>query len=153
VTVTPNGGFSGPVALTCSGLPSDASCTFAAGTLTLTAATAASTTMTTTTTVNDAALKPFLGMDPGRQLSCAFLLPFQMSGVLLAGFRRRRKARSRHPMRLWLMAAITLGILGLNGCNCFNTTFQTYTITVTGTSTLGGPPPQSTTMQLSVGLQ
>jgi sugar lactone lactonase YvrE len=154
VTVTPNGGFSGPVALTCSGLPSDASCTFATGTLTLTAATAASTTMTTTTTVNDAALKlPFLGMDPGRQLSCAFLLPFQMSSVLLAGFRRRRKARSRHPMRLWLIAAITLGILGLSGCNCFNTTFQTYTITVTGTSTLGGPPPQSTTVQLSVGLQ
>jgi hypothetical protein len=154
VTVTPSGGFSGPVALTCSGLPADASCAFAMGTLTLTAATAATTTMTTTTTVNDAALKaPFSAMDLARQLSCALLLPFQMSSVLLAGFRRHRTARSRRPMRLWLMAAITLGILGLSGCNCFNTTFQTYTITVTGTSTLGGPPAQSTTVQLSVGLQ
>jgi sugar lactone lactonase YvrE len=154
VTVTPTGGFSGPVALTCSGLPSDASCAFAMGTLTLTAATAAATTMTTTTTVNDAALKlPFGGLDLARQISCAFLLPFQMTSVLLAGFRRHRKARSRNSMRLWLMAAITFGILGLSGCNCFNTTFKTYTITVTGTSTLGGPPAQSTTVELSVGLQ
>ncbi len=154
VTVTPTGGFSGPVALTCSGMPSDASCTFAMGTLTLTAATAATTTMTTTTTVNDAALKlPLLGMDLARQLSCAFLLPFQMSSGLLAGFRRHRKVRSRRPMRLWVMAAITPGLLGLSGCNCFNTNFKTYTVTVTGTSTLGGPPAQSTTVQLSVGLQ
>ena len=154
VTVTPTGGFSGPVALACSGLPSDASCAFAMGTLTLTAATAATTTMTTTTRVNDAVLKlPFGGLDLARQLSCAFLLPFQMSSMLLAGFCRRRKSRSPHSMRLWLMAAITFGILGLSGCSCFNTTFQTYTITVTGTSTLGGPPPQSTTVQLSVGLQ
>ena len=153
VTVTPSGGFAGPVALTCSGLPADANCTFAMGTLTLTANTAATTTMTTTTTVNDAALQmPFDGMDLGRQLSCAFLLPFQMSSGLLTGF-RRRKARSQRPMRLWLLAGIAICLLGLSGCNCFNTTFRTYTITVTGISTLGGPPAQSVTVQLSVGRQ
>jgi hypothetical protein len=154
VTVTPTGGFAGPVALTCAGLPSDATCSFAKGTLTVVAATAATTTMTTTTTENDAALRlPFDGADLSRDLSCAFLLPFQMNGLFLAGFRRCRKTQVRQRMRFWLIAAISLGVLGATGCNCFNTTFKTYTITVTGTSTLGGPPPQSTTVQLSVGLQ
>jgi sugar lactone lactonase YvrE len=153
VAVTPSGGFAGPVALTCSGLPSDASCSFAAGTLTITAGTTGTTTMTTATTVGDASLKqPFGGMDLAGNLSCAFLLPLQMSGMLLAVF-RRRKPRYRRALKWWLMAAVTFSILGLSGCNCFNTAFKTYTITVTGTSTLGGPPPQSATVLLSVGSQ
>jgi hypothetical protein len=158
VVVTPTGGFTGPVALNCSGLPSDASCRFAMGTLTLSATTAGTTTMTTTITGDDAYLMlPFGAADLARNFSCIFLLPFQFGPVLLAAFRRRRKALShREPSpaaKPWLTVAMMLSLLGLAGCNCFSTSFKTYTITVTGTSTLGGPPPQSTTVQLSVGLQ
>ncbi len=156
VVVTPTGGFAAPVALTCSGLPSDASCTFAEGTLTLTAGTPATTSMTTTTTLNDASITPplserpaFAGQDLPRDLGCAFWLPLEMSGILLCGV--RRKAHAGRSAKLWLVAGITFGLLGLTGCNCFNTTYKTYTVTVTGTSTLGGPAPQSATVQLSVG--
>ena len=157
VTVTPSGGFAGPVALTCSGLPADATCSFAQGTLTLVQATPSTTTMTVGATANDAALRlPLAGgnLDGSNlvlKLSGAVLLPFQLSSLLVAAFRRRRVAPSRK--RFWLVAIVSIGMLGAAGCNCFNTTFKTYTITVTGTSTLGGPPPQSTSVQLSVGLQ
>jgi sugar lactone lactonase YvrE len=156
VTVTPSGGFAGPVALTCSGLPADATCSFAQGTLTLVQATPALTSMTTTVTENDAALRsPLGGGNLGLQLGCVVLLPFQMSGLFagLSTLALRRRKRTPTRSKFWLVAAISVGMLYTAGCNCFNTTFKTYTITVTGTSTLGGPPPQSATVQLSVGLQ
>jgi hypothetical protein len=155
VTVTPSGSFAGPVALTCAGLPSDATCSFAQGTLTLAQGVAASTTMTTTTTVQDAALTQ---VDTNHELPAqwcsVFMLPWPLGGLgaLLAGI-YRGKVRGRRGARLVMFAVVMLGVLGLNGCNCFNTSYKTYTIAVTGTSTLGGPPPQSATVQLSVGLQ
>ena len=83
VTVTPSGGFAGPVALTCSGLPADATCTFAQGTVTLVQATPSTTTMTTSVTPNDAALRlPAGGADPDSpevQLGRVVMLPFQLS--------------------------------------------------------------------------
>jgi hypothetical protein len=45
----------------------------------------------------------------------------------------------------------SLGILGLVGCGCPNTTFKTYTITIAGTSTSFPAPAQTTSILLSVG--
>lgn len=157
VTVTSTGGFFGPVALSCSGLPADAGCTFAQTTVNLTAGGTATTTMTTTTTLNDAMARleaPSTGAYLAQGITAASVLPFELSGigVLLGGFRRRKPLTNRQ-LKLTLMVACSFIILGLAGCGCPPTANRTYTITVTGTSTLGGPAPQSTQVYLSVGLQ
>jgi len=56
-------------------------------------------------------------------------------------------------MRLLLMIVFSLGILGLVGCGCPNTTFHTYTINITGTSLSFPAPAQTTSVVLSVGQQ
>lgn len=155
VTVTSTGGFFGPVALSCAGLPADAGCTFAQGTVNLTAGSTATTTMTTTTTLNDALAKveaPSTGSYLARGITAASVLPFELSGigVLLGGFRRRKPLTNRQ-LKLTLLVACSFIILGLAGCGCPPTANRTYTITVTGTSTLGGPSPQSTQVFLTVG--
>ena len=73
-------------------------------------------------------------------------------GVLFAGI-RRRKTLGTQKMRLLLLIVCTLGILGLAGCGCPNTTFKTYTINITGTSLSFPAPAQTTSVVLSVGQQ
>jgi uncharacterized lipoprotein YehR (DUF1307 family) len=63
--------------------------------------------------------------------------------------RRRRKPGTR-KIRLLTAILISFGILGLAGC-CFNTTFKTYTVNITGTSVSFTTPAQSTSVFLSVG--
>ena len=158
ITVSANGAFAGPIALTCSGLPSDAGCTFANPTVTLTAGGSATTTMTVTTTVADAKLMVPAEL-PGSSadvapLTVATILPVELTslGVLFAGL-RRRKALGTQKMRLLLFIVCTLGILGLTGCGCPSATFQTYTLNITGTSLSFPAPAQSTSVVLSVGQQ
>ncbi len=56
-------------------------------------------------------------------------------------------------MRLLAIVLFSLGILGLAGCGCPSTAFQTYTINITATSASSTAPPQSTSVILSVGNQ
>ena len=56
-------------------------------------------------------------------------------------------------MRLLLLIVFSLGILGLAGCGCPSTAFQTYTINITGTSLSFPAPAQTTSVILSVGKQ
>ncbi len=154
VTLNSAGAFSGPVALTCSGLPSDATCSFASPTVTLTAGGTATTTMTVTTTVADARLQKPATFNPIdlAPITAAAVFPVELTGlgVLFAGIRRRKMLGTR-KMRLLLMIVCTLGILGLVGCGCPNTAFKTYTINITGTSVTFPAPAQTTSVVLSVG--
>ena len=119
VAVTSASGFIGPVTLTCAGFPSDGTCTFAQTTLQLTSGSTATTTMTVTNTAADAALRiPSLpgGMDLA-PLTVAFALPYELGGfsILAAAFGRRKR---KQQIRLMLLGALMLGMLGLAGCGC-----------------------------------
>lgn len=157
VAVTSTGGFFGPVALSCAGLPADAGCTFAPTTVNLTAGGTATATMSVTTTQADALAKlaaPSVGNYLAGGITAASMLPFELTGmgVLMGGFRRRKTLNNRQ-IKLMLMVVCSFFILGLAGCGCPPTGNHTYTITVTGTSTLGGASPQSTQVFLTVGAQ
>jgi hypothetical protein len=156
VTVNSNGAFAGQVALSCAGLPNDATCTFATPTVTLTSGSSVTTTMTVTTTVADAKLEApgaFHGNPADlAPFTVATIFPAELTGfgVLFAGL-RRRKTLGTQKMRLLLMIVFTLGILGLVGCGCPSTAFHSYSINITGTSLTFPAPAQTISVLLSVG--
>ncbi len=157
VTLTSMGAFAGQINLACSGLPSDASCSFA-NNPTLTAGGTATIAMTVNTTAADAELRqPGLrdfGPADFAPITAAAVFPVELTGlgVFFAGLRRRKKL-STQKMRLLAVILFSLGILGLTGCGCPSTAFQTYTINITATSVSFTAPAQSTSVILSVGNQ
>ena len=155
VTLTSLSNFVGPVALTCSGLPADSTCIFAAPTQTLTAGGTATTTMMVTTTTADAKLhKPIeFNSNDLAPITIATIFPFEFTGLaaLFTAIRRRKTIDTR-KMRFLILLVLSLGVLGLAGCGCINTAFNTYTITITGTSVAGTAPSASTSVILTVGL-
>ncbi len=157
VTLTSVGAFAGQISLACSGLPADATCSFA-NNPTLTAGGTATVAMTVNTTVADAELrKPELRhFDPAdlAAITAAAVFPVELTGlgVFFAGLRRRKKLGTQ-KMRLVAVILFSLGILGLTGCGCPSTVFQTYTINITATSVSFTAPAQSTSVILSVGNQ
>jgi len=151
ITLTSVGGFTGQVALACSGLPADAACTFGANP-TLTSGGTASTTLTITNTAADAKLRAPVSFTPAEvaPLTAAAIFPFELTGlgVFFAGI-RRRKPRAPRRMRLLTLFLCTVAILGLTSCCTTTTAFNTYTVTITGTSSTA--TAQSTSVMLSVG--
>jgi sugar lactone lactonase YvrE len=157
VTLTSVGAFAGQINLTCSGLPADAACSFASNP-TLTAGGTATVAMTVNTTVADARLnKPmprsFTPADLA-PITAAAVFPVELTGlgVFFAGLRRRKKLGVR-KMHLLAVILFSLAILGLTGCGCPSTVFQTYTINISATSASFTAPSQSTSVLLSVGNQ
>jgi hypothetical protein len=157
VTLTSVGAFAGQINLACSGLPADATCSFASNP-TLTAGGTATVAMTVNTTVADAQLlepsiRTFHPADFA-PISAAAVFPVELTGlgVFFAGLRRRKKLGTQ-KMRLLAIILFSLGILGLTGCGCPSTVFQTYTINITATSVTFTAPAQSTSVLLSVGNQ
>ena len=162
VTVTSMQNFSGPVALTCNGLPADATCAFTTPTLNLTAGGAATTTMTIVNTDADAQLRaPALRIPSLAPITIAAVFPFELTGlgVFFAGLLRRKRgvlsnrtSPTRAPkMRLMLALLCTAGLIGLAGCACFTSVYKNYTVTITGTAAAAGP--QSASIVLSVAQQ
>jgi hypothetical protein len=155
VTVTPTGGFSGSVALTCSGLPAGAGCSFSPSSVTVNGAGA-----TSTLTISSATRSARQGF-PRRPTD-----PMGPTGVLLAGIlvpaslrgrRRSRGGRTRDLLVAGLMcAAILQGCGGGHdnatgpgggGSGGGGTPSGTYTVTVTGTA---GSTTQSTVYMLTI---
>jgi sugar lactone lactonase YvrE len=157
VTLTSVGAFAGQINLACSGLPADATCSFASNP-TLTAGGTATVAMTVNTTVADAHLrKPAVhNFNPAdlAPITAAAVFPVELTGlgVFFAGLRRRKKLGTQ-KIRLLAVILFSLGILGLTGCGCPSTVFQTYTINITATSASFTAPAQSTSVILSVGNQ
>jgi hypothetical protein len=157
VTVTSVGAFAGQINLACSGLPADATCSFASNP-TLTAGSTVTVAMTVNTTVADAQLRNRSprNLQPAdlAPITAAAVFPVELTGlgVFLAGLRRRKKLGTQ-KMRLMAIILFSLGILSLTGCGCPSTVFQTYTINITATSVNASAPAQSTSVLLSVGNQ
>jgi subtilase family serine protease len=129
LTITPLGGFSHAVTYTCTGLPSEAACTFA------TAATGGTLTITT--------MAPSAKMDKSplgrnRTLFYALLLPGFLGLVVSAGSRKRKL----HELRLLsLIAVLALSTLWMPACGGGSSTPSnpgtpagTSTVTVTATA-------------------
>jgi hypothetical protein len=162
VTVSSVQGFAGPVTLACSGLPADATCTFAIPTVTLTGSgegASVSTTMAVTTTMADARLAlPALPAPAGRTPSglspIAFAAVFPFGLVAFFGLSRRKRVHpraTRSPnFRLLLALCCTAAIVSLAGCACLSSINQVYTIPITGTTSVSGVSSQSTSVSLTV---
>ncbi|MEZ2348264.1 Ig-like domain repeat protein [Terriglobus sp. RCC_193] len=156
VTLTSQGGFAGTVALTCSGLPVDATCALNPVSVALTAGSTSTITVTTTTTAADTSVaanhrSTSAGNWPGALvISAAAAFPMQLTGLgmMVAGIGRRRKFGRKHWLLLLLLS---VGLPGMMGCGASNATYHIYPVTVTGTSVGGGPAPASTTVYLAVG--
>jgi hypothetical protein len=114
--------------------------------------------MSVNTTVADAKLRrPVLHkFNPAdlTPITAAAVFPLELTGigVFFAGLRRRKKLGTQ-KMRLVAIILVSLGILGLTGCGCPSTVFNTYTINITATSVNFAAPAQSTSVILSVGNQ
>lgn len=148
------GGFAGTVALACSGLPSDASCSFDSPTVTLAAGASQTVVMTTATTTADSSLArnvaPHLrrGQPLAPAVTAAAALPLQVAGLgmLLVGLLRRRvKVHG-----ILLVVLLCFGLAGLAGCGT-PVGYHIYPVTVTGSSVAGGPAASSATVYLAVG--
>lgn len=138
VSIATQGGITGTVALSCTGLPANSTCTFFPTTLSAGGSSPVlSTTLTITTNVIPLALQSRLdapnpdGKSP-ILLGAAFL-PALLFGLSWAGFLRRNWTKSM----LALIAAIALGsAFMLSGCSNTNATQAKPGITPTGTSTV-----------------
>lgn len=130
ITITPNGPFNFPVALTATGLPPGATVTFTPSTVTV-----GSSPVPFTMTIQTAA---HVGMQsPHRKnygangaVLALLLLPF--AGAV------RRRARGLRPLLMVTLAVLSLGaLLGISGCGAgfFASPQQTYTVNLTGTAT------------------
>jgi subtilase family serine protease len=124
LTITPLGGFSQTVTYTCTGLPSEATCTFP------TAATGGILTITTTA--------PSAKMDKGplgrsRTLFYALLLPGFLGLVISAGSRKRTLRRMR---LLGFIAVLALSTFSMPACGGGSSSGPSNPGTPAGTSTV-----------------
>ncbi len=143
VNLASTGGFTGPISLTCSGLPAGASCAFAPASVTLASGATGSSTMTITATANTSNVPTIFSnlrdTQPGSNRGGSPLFAWTMlplglfgSGGMLFGARRRRRL-----LLLLLPFALLAAALGVTGCAAPNN-YKIYTVTVTGTATSGG---------------
>jgi len=139
ITITPTGGFTGTVNLSCGTLPSLVSCTFTPASVTVSSAAAQTTNLTigtTGTVVASLRNGPGGTLLPGIFLAM-ILLPLGFTRRIL---RVRRKAGSPWLMGLLLVATASLsaaGMLGLAGCggkSSSSTPAGTYVIPIDVTS-------------------
>ena len=150
LSVTPQNGFNQAVSFSCSGLPSESTCSFSPATVTPNGTAAATTTLTVTTTAAHSALLvlPFAG--GGLTLACALLF-----------FRRRKPAFGL--VCLVLLAGISGAAVGCGGHGSSGggggqgnppdpgTPAGSSTVTVTATSGSGsGAITHTTTVTLTV---
>jgi hypothetical protein len=154
VTLTPSGGFSGTVALACSGAPTGAACSFSPSSVSLSGAAG-----TSVFTIRTAPSVAKLMASPRRSR----FDPFAPTGMVLAGMlapltMRRRRPRSRTARAFsWLGLLLICGA-ALHGCGggggssgkqpmSGGTPAGTYTVTVTATS---GSTSHAATYSLTV---
>ena len=139
-SVTPAYGFTGPVAFTCDGLPSFASCAFSPATVTISGSSAVSTglTLSINTGISEVAKPP----------SALWRLPIAFAGGLF-GFMLYRRSRRLIPALLAM--ALTVGLAAGTGCGSGyahgTTPAGTFTVSVIAT---GGGVTQKATINLTV---
>lgn len=151
VSVTPTGGFSGTVALDCSGLTAGVSCSFSPASLTVGGTSAATSILTVSTTASGTALptgksRPILPFGLRiRPLGLWTLLLLGLCGLIAV-----RRARGRWALAFGAAIALLLGALIMPGCGgsktttTMVTTADTYRFVVSGTTSAGPNTIQGT---------
>jgi subtilase family serine protease len=148
ITMTPVNGFNTALTYTCTGQPSESTCTISPSTAT----TSATVTLNVTTTAPTAMLRTPFGR--GSRIFYAALLPGLFGIVFAAGSRKR----SAYGMRvLGLIVVLGCSTLWLGACSNSSsgtknpgTPTGTYTLTVSATTGGAFPISNTTTVQLTV---
>jgi N-acetylneuraminic acid mutarotase len=143
ITVTPTNGFTGTVNFSCGSLPTDATCSLAPSSVTVTSGGAAPTT-TLTVGTNGTATASLRGAPNGAGSNGTLLPEIFVAMILLPlGFTRRilRARKTGSPWLLGLLLATAslaaVAVVGLAGCGGKSSTSTppgSYSIVVTGTS-------------------
>ncbi|MGA2094785.1 MAG: chitobiase/beta-hexosaminidase C-terminal domain-containing protein [Candidatus Acidiferrum sp.] len=110
-TVTPENGFNSPVSFTCSGLPSEAACSFSPSSVTPNGG-AVTTTLTVTTTAASAAALPVTWPSSQRPMYALLFPVLAMMSFIVA--RRRQQLPG---LRLLGFPILLMAALGLTSCN------------------------------------
>ena len=158
--ITPVGGFNQAVTLTCSGAPSEATCSLSVGSVTLNGSTASSVSVMVTTTAPGTVTgtKPVLPLS-GQIYCLSGLLALAWLLAMLARFalgRRRRVSLGAAAVSFGLSVVFVLFVAGCGGGNVRGgpsnpgTAAGTYTLTVNSNVSLGS---SSLTRNLSLTLQ
>lgn len=154
INLQATGAFTGQVALACSGLPADSTCSFSNATPNLTPGGTATVTMTVTNTVSDAKLQKPAMPAPANfaPLTAVAIFPFELTGagICFAGIRRKSLVSRK---QLFIILFLLTGMIGLTGCGAVTTPYKSYTISVTGTPVSFPSAPVATSVVLSVGQQ
>ena len=147
ISVAPTNSFTGTVSLSCSGLPSGATCSFTPSQLTVSATAPATAALTIQTSAGS---KGYVkeGLSAGGQhgslfLASALMLPF---GSLLA-FGRRRRLASMRLLGAVMLALISAGLIAGCGSSMSGTPAGTTNVTIMATS---GSIAQTSTVALTV---
>lgn len=147
LALTPINGFSGSVNLACSGLPADATCSFAPSMVALSSSAPASTTLTISTNTAMAKLAPH-----GPSSATYAELAVFPAGLLLLGLLSRR--RNTAGIRMLVLAVVAVaGASAITGCG--GSTMAPLPVTPTGTSTVtvtatSGAVTQTATINVTV---
>jgi Abnormal spindle-like microcephaly-assoc'd, ASPM-SPD-2-Hydin/Cep192 domain 4/NHL repeat len=155
--LSPVGGFTGTVAITCTGAPAGATCTASPATLNATGTTAVPFAVNVTTTARSAAAAPLFHIQwPSNPHAPVFPMGSMILALVLA-IAAATLVRAPKPARVWVPAAALLVCLSLlTGCgggsphsnNVTGTPAGTYALTVTATPQQGAA--QSVTVSLIV---
>ena len=136
LTVTPQGSFTTPISLSCTGLPALAACTFSPTTVTPNASTVTST-LTITTTAQTASLASPFGRQSSPLYAIWLVLPAMLLGTAGMAAPKRRKLLS-YCLVFLLVSGCLLQVAcsgasnGGSGGGGGGTPSGSYTITVTG---------------------
>lgn len=147
ISVAPTNSFTGTVSLSCSGLPSGATCSFTPSQLTVSATAPATAALTIQTSAGSKGyVKEGLsasGQHGSLFLASALMLPF---GSLLA-FGRRRRLASMRLLGAVMLALISAGLIAGCGSSMSGTPAGTTNVTIMATS---GSIAQTSTVALTV---
>jgi uncharacterized protein (TIGR03118 family) len=131
ITLTPENGFTGPISLSCSGLPANATCTFNPTSANITGTSA----VTSTLTISESSTTAAIDANSSNNLSnllhkhsgvaLAFLSPFTL--LAFVGF-RKRSLLIRGSMLLAIVAGLTLT---MSGCGSSDSSSSSQTATPT----------------------
>ena len=154
VTVTPTGGYTGPVTFSCGTLPARVSCSFAPPSLTFAAGGGAQTDTLTVNTAASANAMVVSPMNSGRSSSVFLAMLLWLPGSLgaLAGVFRRNPKR-RLASRLWVIAIICSGLAAVGvcaGCGGSSNDAQAGTYSIPVTITLANGNAQTINATVTV---
>jgi uncharacterized repeat protein (TIGR03803 family) len=144
ISISPGGGFSQPVTLSCSGAPPHSTCALSSTSITLNGSSSVPVSVTVSTTGNSASLTaPFEFPAATGKFALAFGLPGLSGLALLGSFGRTRRIHSLRGLAILVLLSVMIWTACGSGSNSGGnmssavTPAGTYKLTVTGTFSTG----------------